>query len=127
MEFEPKSIEEHIECLARFTRKGISLGSAATPYLKALEEAFRREEGIRMSSWRTRRSLAQLNAHFTKVGQAYVKRFQNRTPTTKRRAQPTETRVRAPRSVSIPGDHRTYIARPDRDDLPLVPGPEDTQ
>ena len=69
MTFEPKSIADHIDCLARLTgaprsfvlqvkdlfgRKGISLETDASPYLAALEEAFRREESIRTSARRAR-------------------------------------------------------------------------
>ena len=65
MNFQPKSICDHIECLSRltgapdafitqvkalFAKKGISLNADASPYLKALEEAFRREESIRATT-----------------------------------------------------------------------------
>ena len=86
MQFEPKSISEQIECLARltaapgsfvvqvkslFSRKGISLDEDATPYLKALEEAFKREENIRSTTQRARQNIRKLQKNFNRIGQAY--------------------------------------------------------
>ena len=139
MDFEPTSIEEHIDCLARMTsasdsfitqvkelflRKGIALDSEATPYLRALDEAFRREESIRTSSWRARQSMTQMQRHFTKLGEAYVKRVRDRH---RDRGAANPADKRSSRAVSIPGDHRSYITRVQREDGPLVPGPEEIQ
>ena len=103
--YEPQSIGDHIECLARMTgapltfvdqvqalflAKGISLDTAATPFVEALDEAFRREEQIRNSTYRARRNLAAIQQNFEKVGRAYVdqlsgkKRAQSQTPSGRR-------------------------------------------
>ena len=105
MTCEPKSISDHIDCLARlmiapqsfvmqiedlFSKKGISLDEDAEPYLQALEEAFKREESIRASA------------------------------SAEQDSQLEET--------SIPGaDHRTLVTRPQRENLPMVPGPTEIQ
>jgi hypothetical protein len=62
MSGEPRTIDDHILCLARltgasetfvcevralFVRRGISLEANAAPYLSALEDAFLREERTR--------------------------------------------------------------------------------
>lgn len=145
----PVSIADHIECLARITgapisfvdqvralflAKGISLEQAATPFIEALEEAFRREECIRSSTYRARQNLAKLQENFQKIGRAYVEQLANvkvrsddasalrpkrRSATGRQQARTTQ--------ITIHGDHRTFVTRPEREDLPLVPGPEDLQ
>jgi hypothetical protein len=143
---EPKTIAEHIECLARLTgaplafvdqvralflAKGISLDTEADPFLDALEEAFRREESIRCSTYRARRNLDQVHDNFQKVGRAYVeqlsqlKRIHTKLQEHSRRLQKPE-RPQATQ-VTIKGDHRTFVTRPVREELPLVPGPDDVQ
>jgi hypothetical protein len=143
MEFEPKSILQQIECLARltgasesfvgqvkalFTQKGISLDEDASPYLHALEEAFRREESIRSNSSRARKSLSGLQSNFNKIGQAYVKQIDQlrkmRSNLQGRRRK--RGRLSIP-PVSIQGDHRTYVTPPQRETMPMVPGPEEIQ
>jgi len=139
MDFEPKTIEEQIECLARltgasasfisqvkelFVRKGISLHSEAAPYVRALEEAFRREERIRINSWKARQNVSQLNRHFSKLGEAYVRKVEGRT---KEKRSASGSTGRKPRAVSIPGDHRTYITKTQHEDGPIVPGPSEIQ
>ena len=147
MQFEPKSISEHIDCLARMTgasepfiaqvralfeKKGISLDAEATPYLNALEEAFRREENVRTSSARARQNLSKLQNNFNKVGKAYVSQVE-RLRQIQNTLQGQADRLRKskkPRSgkpVVIHGDHRTYVTKPQREDLPMVPGPKDPQ
>lgn len=138
MNFEPKSIDEHIACLARltgasetfvtqvrelFTRKGIPLESAASPYVRALDEAFRREESIRQSSWRARQSITRMSQQFTKLGEAYVKRVSGRGA----EAAETPARKRSRQTVTIQADHRAFITRVQREDGPTVPGPEELQ
>ena len=143
--YEPQSIGDHIECLARMTgapltfvdqvqalflAKGISLDTAATPFVEALDEAFRREEQIRNSTYRARRNLAALQQNFEKVGRAYVdqlsgkKRAQSQTPSGRRpRRGPTPKTTQ----VTIRGDHRTLVTRTEREELPMVPGPDEPQ
>ena len=82
MSYEPKSIEQQIDCLARltgapesfvnqvrqlFNSKGISLDDDAEPFVPALEEAFRREESIRCSTHRARQNLSKLQESFRKI------------------------------------------------------------
>ena len=87
MTFEPRSISDQIDCLARltcapqsfviqvkelFSRKGIPLEADAEPYIAALEEAFRREESIRTSARHARRNIASLHENFSRIGKSYV-------------------------------------------------------
>jgi hypothetical protein len=134
MEFDPKSIADHIDCLARitgapdtfvtqvkqlFTSKGIPLETCADPYIKALDEAFRREERIRAGSQRARQNISQLSRRFHRVGEAYVRRVSG--------APETPTRRTTRHSVTIQGDHRSYVTRVQRENWPTVPGPDELQ
>lgn len=149
MNHPPRSIDEHIECLARltgappsfvqqvralFTSKGISLDTDATPFLKALEEAFRREENIRTSSVRARDQLAKLRNSFRKVGEAYVdqlsqlRRLQSSLrgkarPSPRKPSSKQLSRTR----VTITGNHRSLITRTEREQPLMVPGPDEPQ
>ncbi len=139
MKLQPKSIDEHIQCLARltgapdsfvvqvrelFNRKGISLEDDAAPYIKALEEAFVREERIRTSSARARQELAQLHESFTELGRAHVRRMEKPARKSSRRKQSDD----APNAVAVTwDDDRTVVLRMQREDDPLVPGPSDVQ
>ena len=151
MEFEPKSVAEQIECLARltgasdafagqvralFSKKGISLEADATPYISALEEAFRREAGIRCNAERARESITRLHSDFSKIGEAYVKqveqlrKIQSGLRDQTRRSMktgPGKGKNKDVRPVTIRGDHRTYITRPQTEELPMVPGPKEVQ
>ena len=136
-----RSIAEEIECLARttgaplsfvdqvralFIVKGISLLAEAGPFLEALEEAFRREERIRNSTYRARQNLVKLQENFEKVGRAYVDQVSQ---IKKMRAR-TSPRTRGPvktTQIAIKGDHRTLVTPTEREELPMVPGPEDPQ
>jgi hypothetical protein len=128
----PGSFVDQVRAL--FTSKGIPLDHDATPFLKALEEAFRREENIRASSTRAKHHMAKLRDNFRKVGQAYVdqlsqlRRLQSSLQEQSRRLhKKVSPRRRAETRVTIPGDHRTVVTRPVREQLPLVPGPEEPQ
>lgn len=148
MSFEPKSIEHHIECLARLTgaseafidqvkslflKKGIALDSEAEPYIRALEEAFRREESIRASSQRARENLSQINERFSKMGRNYVrnvrrmKQVQEDLHDRTRKLQKGSGKAKTTHTVTIQGDHRSFITRPEREELPMVPGPDGLQ
>ena len=144
MDFSPKSISDHIECLARmtgapkvfvgqvkalFTNKGISLESDAAPYLRALDDAFRREESIRANALRARHSITRLQDDFSRIGRAYVqqlRKLKQLRANLKPDLQPASG-VPAKQSITIQGDHRSFITRQQRDDTPLVPGPEELQ
>ncbi len=144
MSYEMKSIADQIDCLARLTcapeafvtqvrdlfgRKGISLAEDVAPYLAALEEAFRREESIRFNTSRARQQLSALQQHFHRLGRSYVEQLSQ----PKKAKSVTEGSVRAARDrssathVTIRGDHRTLVTRTEREELPLVPGPEEVQ
>jgi len=149
MVLEPKSIEEHIECLARltgapasfvgqvknlFATKGISLDEDATPYLTALEEAFRREESIRASSHKARESISRVQNNFSRIGKEYVKqldrlkRVQSSLRQHETGKRPASGSKIAGNELRIPGgDHRTYITPPQKDQMPMVPGPTEEQ
>jgi hypothetical protein len=147
-----KSIEEHIQTLARntgaplsfveqvralFLTKGISLDEEAAPFLEALDEAFSREERIRLEARRTREGLAQTQTAeaYRRAGEAYIERVSNLDA--QGRALPERGRrlVRhvgagpqaATTRVSVRGSHRALVTRPEREDVPLVPGPSELQ
>ena len=149
VEFEPKTIAEHIECLAQltgapesfvsqvrtlFSSKGISLDDDATPYAAALDEAFTREETIRASTHRARQNVSKLRSDFSRIGKAYteqMKQFRRaRSGLHALSKSSRETRGATPEKKThlvIPGDHRTFITKPQRDTLPMVPGPKEIQ
>ena len=149
MIFEPKTIGEHIKCLARmtgapesfvgqvrglFSTKGISLDEDASPYVNALEEAFRREESIRTSSRRARHNIARLQDNFNRIGKAYVQQLEqlhrvrtNLSPQGRRETKAASVTRKTGTELAIPGDHRTYVTRPQTEEMPMVPGPKDEQ
>lgn len=148
---QPKSIEYHIDFLARrsgapeafvrqvkqvFDRKGISLGEDAAPYVQALEEAFRREENIRFGTTRARESIDSMQRNFQRIGKAYVdqlsqlKRIQSSLRSESNRLRGKVDAMRASGTtyqVTIKGDHRTLVTPMVREELPMVPGPEEIQ
>ncbi|MCP3982391.1 MAG: hypothetical protein GY716_24070 [bacterium] len=140
----PKSIADHIDCLARltnapdsfvgqvrqlFTMKGISLDEDAAPYLQALEEAFRREEQIRARANSVQTNLSKIRDRFDQIGKNYVKQLErlrgaeskggNAKTGTQKRDRVTE--------VTVVGDHRSLVTKPQYDSLPMVPGPKERQ
>ena len=148
MTFEPKSIHDHIECLGRLTgapasfvdqvkqlfiKKGITLDTAATPYLTALEEAFQREESIRANALRTRNEVSRMQQGFEKIGASYmqqVEQLKKIRSVLQEQAKQLKGKLAAkPRSrpVAIQGDHRTYITKRQSDAMPMVPGPDEPQ
>ncbi len=147
---QPKSIEDHIQCLARltgapnafidqvrslFTSKGIPLASMAGPFVKALDEAFRREEHIRASSHTVQHQLASLRENFRKVGKAYVDQLsqlrrvhsslQDHSHRLRRKLLAGQGRETS--RVMIKGDHRSFVTAPEREQIPMVPGPKEQQ
>ena len=138
---EPKTLAEQISCLAQltgapqsfvvqvqklFSRKGISLESDAGPYLKPLEEAFKREETIRCTTERARDNIKRLQNNFNRIGQAYVKQLAE----LKKLQRPGSKKKGFAGSSEIPipgGSHRSYVTPPQTDKLPMVPGPEEEQ
>lgn len=149
MRYESRSIAQEIDCLARLTgapesfveqvrelfgKKGISLEEDVKPYIKALEEAFRREETIRFSTQRAKQSISRLQHNFQRIGRAYVeqlsqmKKLQSSLQQQSRRLGDTlkESHGGATQ-VTIRGDHRTFVTRLEREEPPLVPGPDEIQ
>jgi hypothetical protein len=138
MNFEPKTIAQHIKCLARltgapesfvsqvrnlFSSKGISLDSDATPYVGALDEAFTREESIRANTRRARRSMARVQSNFKKIGEAYVEQLQQMGH---RNAEPAAEQSDVT-EIIVDGDHRSLVTPLQSEHFPMVPGPEDPQ
>jgi len=147
MDYDNKSIEEQINCLARltgaptnfvdqvrelFTRKGISLEEDSAPYERALEEAFIREESIRASAEQARPALASSAPDFKKLGKTYVQqleRLRRVQAGLRDRAKPSPKAEAESTTVSIDPEisARSLVTRQQREDLPMVPGPEDLQ
>ena len=150
MTFDPKSISEQIDCLARltgappafvdqvkalFTTKGISFDEDATPYLKALEDAFRREETIRANAHSARQNVDRLREKFSKLGTAYALKLSRIRPGGKQ-IQSSTHRMREKlfksdetgiTRVVVPDGHRAHVMPPQKDTLPMVPGPKEPQ
>jgi len=144
--YEPKTLAEQISCLAQltgapqtfvlqvrelFSRKGIPLDSDAGPYLRALEEAFKREENIRCTTERARDNIKRLQNNFNRIGEAYVKQLAE----LKRlrggtRAASSRKKGASGSSDETPipgGNHRSFVTPPQSDKFPMVPGPKEEQ
>ncbi len=144
---EPKTLTEQISCLAQltgapesfvmqvkelFSRKGISLDTDAGPYLKALEQAFKREENIRCTTDRARDNIKQLRSNFNRIGEAYVKQLAElkklRSSMTAGSGARHKSSVDSCDEISIPGgNHRSFVTPPQTDKFPMVPGPKEKQ
>ena len=144
---EPKTLTEQISCLAQltgapdsfvtqvrelFSRKGISLDADAGPYLKALEDAFKREESIRCTTERARDNIQRLQKDFNRIGEAYVKQLAElkklRGGLSARSGSKEKFSSSTDGEVHIPGgDHRSFVTPPQSDKLPMVPGPKEKQ
>ena len=137
--FEPKTLEEQIACLAQltgapksfvlqvkelFSRKGIRLDSDAAPYLKALEEAFRREENIRTTTEKARNNIRKLQDNFNKIGKAYVRQLSE---LKKMRGTQVQSTCGTDETEIPGGDHRSFVTPSQRDEYPMVPGPKEKQ
>jgi hypothetical protein len=150
MSLEPKTIAEQIECLARltgapqsfvcqvkdlFSKKGIPLSADAAPYIKALEEAFKREETIRTNAQRARRNIERLADNFTKIGKSYVRQLEQlqkikanlRSQAAAKAQRPRERLSELPSRTGIEPGSRHFMTPQVSDELPLVPGPEEEQ
>ena len=147
MDYDTKSIAEQITCLARltgaptpfvdqvrglFTRKGISLEEDSSPYVKALEEAFIREESIRASAQQARPSIGGSATDFKKIGKTYVQQLERlRRVQAGLRDRRKPSRQSAPETTTVSIDPEFsangLVTRQQHEDLPMVPGPEDIQ
>lgn len=138
MDADDKSIRDQIDCLARLTgapdtfvdqvralflRKGISLDSDSSPYVKALEEAFLREETIRAQARRARRNAREMHSGVRRLSEVYSRQVE--------RLREVRTRLRQDDQGDPswpPAERRLTVMTPQQtDDLPLVPGPEEPQ
>ena len=102
---------------ALFSRKGISLREDVTPYFAALEQAFRREESIRLSATQTKENLEQLQTQlvrFNKVFQDQLNRLKDLRVSFKGKSRRTERPERRRGSL---GKKRGF----------MVPGPKEVQ
>jgi flagellar capping protein FliD len=150
MSEDTKTIAERIDSLSRrtnapstfvrqvrtlFSSKGISLEEDSTPYLTALEQAFRREESIRRSTLRTRRNLTRVQKNFSSIMENYRKQFSH-LERIKRALQNQSTRMAAgaakgkgkkPAVVVYSSNPRAFVTRQEKDEMPMVPGPEELQ
>jgi hypothetical protein len=156
MDYQPKSIAEQIDCLARmtgappsfvdqvrdlFAKKGISLEEDSAPYVKALEEAFVREESIRAGAQRAQAQVSRLSTDFDKIGKAYVqqlerlRRVQGELHDKRREGRKSYLKLK-PKSSSGAGSSaasgpsvtgRSLVTRQQNEEMPLVPGPEEIQ
>ena len=140
---EPKTLAEQIQCLAQltgaprtfviqvkelFSRKGISLEANADPYLKALEEAFRREENIRCTTEQARTNIRKLQNNFNRIGDAYVKQLAELRKMRDGASPKPRKKGESSDEIAIPGgNHRTFVSPQQTDHLPMVPGPKEEQ
>jgi len=124
----PGSFVQRIRDL--FSDKGIPLEGDSTPYLTALEQAFRREQSIRLSAVQTRENLDRLQRqlqHFNEVCRKQLSRMESMRSSFGRQPggplpqelEATEVEVvEVRRSADIEVSHSKTI---------LVPGPKDVQ
>jgi hypothetical protein len=118
----PDSFVEKIKAL--FEAKGISLARSARPYLRALQEAFRREESLRRLSersaearMRVRHDLGRLEGDWDRQ-LAHLRALQDELHVQARRLRSGVERLAVPaRTVLCPGSV----------ELPFVPGPDTLQ
>lgn len=127
----PSSFVQRIRDL--FSNKGIALASDCAPYLTALEQAFRREQSIRLSALQTRQNLERLQRQlqqFNEVCRRQLSRMESMGPSFGRQPggtvpddddiEPTEVQV-------------VEVQRPaggiqvTRSRTLLVPGPKEVQ
>ena len=149
------TIRGQIESLARLTRapepfvrevrslflnKGFSLEEQAGPYIRALEEAFRREEMIRRSTGRAQERLHSLQNRFDRLSDAYRRQLDrldqlrrsegdyaprySRAAEAKPKAEPKKKKK--PRLL-IASDRPAVVTKTQSDTPSLVPGPDDVQ
>ena len=143
-----KSIATQIDCLARltgapgtfveqvrqlFVNKGISLEEDATPYVPALEQAFRREETIRNNTRSARQNLEEAKERFEEVGGTYrkqieqLKRVRASLQKAARKIPIRESGARQKsKRVLIATKRPTVVTKQQRDrNYPMVPGPKE--
>lgn len=132
----PETFIEQVRNL--FTTKGISLAEDSTPYVGALQEAFRREERIRKDTLVARENLGRLQQHFRHVGSTYRRQVDRlrkvqrtleeaRGGKRRRRRSAVAGASASSASSSSSASSKGFVTRVQRDDLPMVPGPDEVQ
>ena len=116
---------------ALFQAKGIALDRGAGPYLRALREAFRREETLRRVSDHSRAAVDRAREDLGRLDRqwesqlAQLRSLQQRL---QRRAGALRERVESLRALEdddAPGERR--VMSPGSVELPFVPGPDAIQ
>ncbi len=105
-----------------FETKNISLEDDCSPYISALEEAFRREAAIRRDTLIANDNLARLQRNFADLGARYkeqLSRLQKSRNTVVQRARM--------RSTDIRSNDRSFATRKEPETIPMVPGPKEVQ
>lgn len=116
----PKVFVSQVRSL--FETKRISLEDDCSPYITALEEAFRREAAIRRDTLIASDNLARLQQNFASLGARYKEQL-TRLQKTRKSLPPLGRR----RSSDLRSDENSYISRKGSDSLPMVPGPKEVQ
>jgi hypothetical protein len=123
----PGEFVERIRAL--FSNKGISLDGDSAPYQSALEQAFRREQSIRLSAQQTRRNLDRLQSQLSQFNEACrrqigrLKELQGAVERREAERQPSAAQARRIQIVEI--DERALRVRRVR--AVMVPGPKELQ
>jgi hypothetical protein len=148
MALNTKTIRAHIDGLARqtgapdsfvdqiralFLDKGFSLEEEAAPYASAIEEAFRREAMIRRSTGRVRDNLCRLQDQFTRITEVYraqlhqLRQIRNSLRLHGAREAPRDREAHETSPLIIATTRAAVVTPLQREAIPLVPGPTDTQ
>ena len=103
-----------------FETKKISLLDDCSPYITALEEAFRREAAIRRDTLIASDNLARLQKNFDSLGATYKEQLSRL-----QRARKTAPSRTIRRSTDAVSGERSFISRKESEFLPMVPGPKE--
>lgn len=123
----PDSFVQRIREL--FSSKGIELDCDCSPYIAALEHAFRREQSIRLSALQTRENLERLQRqldHFNQACRRQLNRMQTFRVTFGRQepALPAEVETK---EIELVESSDSGESRKSRSRSIVVPGPKDLQ
>ena len=105
-----------------FETKKISLDDDCSPYITALEEAFRREAAISRDTLIANDNLARLQKNFANLGARYKEQLSRL-----QKARATSAPRGKRRSTDVGSTARSYITRKESETLPMVPGPKEVQ
>lgn len=131
----PETFVKQVRSL--FSGKGISLDEDCTPYMAALEQAFQREESIRRNTLVTKQNLSRLQKNFSAITDNYRRHasqlarikssLERHSKKISSNVQKIEGKGRKPSVVLYSSNPRTYITRPQKEKMPMVPGPDEIQ